>query len=111
MIYLLILLSGASFPPSGDVWKPVSGSWNTPVLQADNATWEHSAVQEVSCVRSINSSLPPFLYVLLVSCYRCMFIIGHWCIDMSSVRTDLIAWHLFMLHAFSAFSIQPHSHK
>eukprot|EP00729_Bicosta_minor_P013454 gene13454-18396_t len=46
MIYLLILLSGASFPPSGDVWKPVSGSWNTPVLQADNATWEHSAVQE-----------------------------------------------------------------
>ena len=58
MIYLLILLSGASFPPSGDVWKPVSGSWNTPVLQADNATWEHSAVQEVSCVRSINSHCP-----------------------------------------------------
>ena len=72
MIYLLILLSGASFPPSGDVWKPVSGSWNTPVLQADNATWEHSAVQEVSCVRSINSHCPPFStfswYLVIVAC-------------------------------------------
>eukprot|EP00040_Diaphanoeca_grandis_P008818 m.46529 g.46529 ORF g.46529 m.46529 type:complete len:347 (-) comp20271_c0_seq1:437-1477(-) len=34
------------FPPGGAVWEPALGSWNSPVLQADNTTWEASAVQE-----------------------------------------------------------------
>ena len=40
-------LALAAFPPPGaDVWEPVTGSWNAPVLRADNSSWEHSAVQE-----------------------------------------------------------------
>ena len=42
-----------AFPPTtpgsgggGGMWQPVLGSWNNPVLVADNTTWEHSAVQE-----------------------------------------------------------------
>ena len=35
------------FPPTpAAAWAPVSGNWSVPVLTADNATWEHSAVQE-----------------------------------------------------------------
>jgi hypothetical protein len=44
----LLLLSppaAASFPPAGG-WRPLLGDWGTPVLTADNATWEHDAVQE-----------------------------------------------------------------
>lgn len=38
--------SFAAFPPTGAAWRPAKGSWDLPVLEADNATWEHSAVQE-----------------------------------------------------------------
>lgn len=35
-----------NFPPGGAVWKPATGSWNTPVLTANASSWEHTAVQE-----------------------------------------------------------------
>jgi hypothetical protein len=40
----------AGFPPPGNVWKPVKGSWNTPVLTANASTWERTAVQEPQVV-------------------------------------------------------------
>ena len=42
---LAISLASASFPPTTG-WKPVLGSWDMPVLTADNATWEATTVCE-----------------------------------------------------------------
>lgn len=46
-LVLLAMVSDAKrFPPAGAVWEPVLGSWNDPVLKADNTTWEATGVQE-----------------------------------------------------------------
>jgi mannan endo-1,4-beta-mannosidase len=48
MLYLLVfgITVSGTFIPTGAVWKPALGSWNKPILTADNTTWEHTAVQE-----------------------------------------------------------------